>query len=397
VDWIERVDDDLVAQLTEWRRLLHANPELSFQEYETTEFISDLLTSWNIPHERPLDTGVVAYIRGSKPGPTVAMRCDIDALPIVEENEFEFVSTKPGVMHACGHDGHTAILLGVAKVLAEMTSEIQGEVRLLFQPAEEVVASGAKHFIEKGVVDGVDAIVGLHLMSAVDTGKISLGEGPIMASVDRFEIAVVGSGGHGAFPHQTIDPIVVASSLVTELQTLVSRRVDPLQPAVVTVGSFKGGDVFNVIPSRVELTGTTRTLDESVRDLIHRELVKLAEGHAAANGAKAEIVYERGNPSLENDASLVKHLLPAASAVVGRENVIRVPPVMGGEDFAHYSRRMPSMFAFIGSRNPEIGSDFPHHHPRFTVDERALGIGLRYSLNVVERLASVGGGLPAGA
>ena len=396
MDWTERVDDDLLAQLTEWRRHLHANPELSFQEHETTAFISDLLTSWNIPHERPLETGVVAHIKGSKPGPTVAIRCDIDALPITEENDFEFVSTRPGVMHACGHDGHTAILLGVAKVLAEVSSEIQGEVRLLFQPAEEVVASGARHFIEKGVVDDVDAIVGMHLMSGVDTGKISLRDGPIMASVDRFEIAIVGSGGHGAFPHQTIDPIVIAASLVGELQTLVSRRVDPLQPAVVTIGSIRAGDAFNVIPPRVEMTGTTRTLDEGVRDLIQRELVRLAEGHATANGAKAEIVYERGNPNVQNNKALVEHLVPAATAVVGRENVVKVAPVMGGEDFAHYSQRLPGVFAFIGSRDSSIGADFPHHHPRFTIDERALGIGLRYSLDAVERLASVGGGLPAG-
>ena len=395
MDWTERVDDDLVAQLTEWRRHLHENPELSFQEYETTEFISDLLTSWNIPHERPLETGVVAHIKGSKPGPTVAIRCDIDALPIAEENQFEFASRKPGVMHACGHDGHTAILLGVAKILGEVSNEIQGEVRLVFQPAEEVVASGAKHLIEKGAVDGVDAIVGLHLMSAVDTGKISLRAGPVMASVDQFGITITGSGGHGAFPHQTIDPIVIAASLIGELQTLVSRRVDPLQPAVVSIGSIHGGEAFNVIPQKVVMTGTTRTLDEGVRDLIHRELVKLVEGHAAAHGAKGEVVYERGNPSLENNAGLVEHLIPAASAVVGRDNVIAVPPVMGGEDFAHYSRRMPSMFAFIGARNPSLGADFPHHHPRFTIDERSLGIGLRYSLDAVERLASISGGLPA--
>jgi amidohydrolase len=394
VDWTERVDDELLARLTEWRRHLHANPELSFQEHQTTDFICELLAGWNIPHERPLETGVVAHIKGSRPGPTVAVRCDIDALPIDEENHFEFVSKRPGVMHACGHDGHTAILLGVAKVLAEVSSEIQGEVRLLFQPAEEVVASGAKHFIAAGVVRDVDAIVGLHLMSGVDVGKISLREGPVMASTDRFEIAIDGSGGHGAFPHQTVDPIVIAASLVGELQTVVSRRVDPLQPAVLSLGSIHGGDAFNVIPQRVELEGTTRALSEPVRDLLEAEILRICEHHAAAHGARAEVVYERGSPSLDNNAALVEHLIPAAAAVVGRENVVRVPPIMGGEDFAHYSRLLPSAFAFVGSRNREAGSDFPHHHPRFTIDESALGIGLRYSLEAVERLASVGGGIP---
>jgi len=396
VDWSERVDDELVDNLRAWRRHLHANPELSFEEHQTTTLISELLTAWNIPLERPLQTGVVAHIKGTKPGPTIAVRCDIDALPITEENRFDFASTRPGVMHACGHDGHTAILLGVAKVLAQVAPEIHGEVRLLFQPAEEVLASGAKHFIECGVVRDVDAILGLHLMSGIDVGKISLREGPVMASVDRFEIAVMGSGGHGAFPHQTVDPIVVAASLVGELQTLVSRRVDPLEPAVVSVGSFHAGNAFNVIPGRVEISGTTRALSEKVRDMLQSELTRITEGHAASHGGRAEVLYERGNPILKNNSVLVEHLIPAAAATVGRENVVRVPPIMGGEDFAYYSQTMPSVFAFIGSGNAAAGADFPLHHPRFTIDEAALAIGLRYSLEAVERMASFTGSLPAG-
>ncbi len=394
MDWIERVDEDLEQQLVLWRRHLHAHPELSFQEHETTALIADLLQQWDIPFERPLATGVVAKIHGAKPGPTVAVRCDIDALPIQEENAFDFASTTPGHMHACGHDGHTAILLGLAKILSDVRNEIHGEIRLLFQPAEEVVESGARHFIEQGVLTGVDAIVGLHLMSDLSVGKISLRSGAIMASMDEFTITVVGSGGHGAFPHQTRDALVIAASLVGELQTLVSRRVDPLQPAVVSVGAFHAGTVFNVISGRAELCGTVRTLSESVRDLLESETKNIATQHAAALGAVATTTYRRGSPSLVNDESLIELLRPAAVATVSEKMVVSMAPIMGGEDFAHYTRIVPGAFAFIGARNPDVGADHPHHHPRFTIDETALPIGLRFLLNSLERTSSSGAGLP---
>ena len=394
MDWTESVDDGLVEQLIAWRRALHTNPELSFEEHETTEFIVRHLEAWNIQVERPLPTGVVAHIKGPRPGPTIAVRCDIDALPIQEENQFDFASKRLGVMHACGHDGHTAVLLGLAKVLSEVQSEIRGEVRLLFQPAEEVVESGARQFIEKGVIVGVDAILGLHLMSGIEVGKISLREGAIMASTDRFKITITGSGGHGAFPHQTIDALVIAASLVGELQTLVSRRIDPLEPSVVSVGSFHAGTAFNVISGRAELTGTVRSLSETTRNVLESELKRIAKGHPKAHGATAAVKYERGNPPLVNNAVLVNYLLPSAAAAVGRDNLSSVPPVMGGEDFAHYSQKIPSVFAFVGSRNADVGADFPHHHPRFTVDERSLAIGLRYYLDALERTSSARGALP---
>jgi len=394
MDWVEHVDDDIEQQLILWRRHLHAHPELSFQEYETTALIMDLLQQWDIPFERPLDTGVVATIKGSKPGPTIVVRCDIDALPIDEENTFDFKSTVAGRMHACGHDGHTAVQLGLAKIVSGLREEIHGEVRLFFQPAEEVIESGARHFIQKGVLTDVDAILGLHLMSDLEVGRISLGGGPIMASMDEFAISVVGSGGHGAFPHQTRDALIISASLIGELQTLVSRRVDPLQPAVVTVGTLHAGTAFNVISGRAQMTGTVRTLSGAVRDLIETEMQDLAGHHAKALGADAEVTYRRGNPALVNNHVLTQYLKPAATDTVGDTNVVAMPPIMGGEDFAHYAEVVPAAFAFIGARNPKVGADRPHHHPRFTIDEAALPIALRYLLNGLERTSSAGSQLP---
>jgi len=391
--WSERVDAELEKELVQWRRHLHSKPELSFQEHETTEFIGSLLAGWGIEIDRPLDTGLVGRVRGSEPGPVVAVRADIDALPVQEENDADFASTVSGRMHACGHDGHTAILLGLARTLSELRPQLCGEIRLVFQPAEEVVASGARQFVDVGVLDGVAAMLGLHLWSGLDVGSISLRGGAVMASTDEFRVTVLGSGGHGAMPHQATDSLVIASSLVGELQTLVSRRIDPLDPAVVSVGSFHAGTAFNVIPSAAELTGTVRTLSEPVRALIERELGQIATSHVQAGGARAEVRYLRGNPTLVNDAGLVEVLRPALAAVDGVE-IVSLPPSMGGEDFAYYSQVVPCVFAFIGARNPEIGADFPHHHPRFSIDERSLGIGLRFFLAGVERLNSCSERLP---
>lgn len=395
MDWSENVDEEIEQQLVLWRRHLHAHPELSFEEFETTALIVGLLDDWGVEYERPLPTGVVARIRGSRPGPTVAVRCDIDALPIQEENTFEFASQISGRMHACGHDGHTAVQLGLVKIMNELRNEIHGEIRFLFQPAEEVVASGARHFIEKGVLEGTEAILGLHLISDLEVGKLSVGAGAVMASMDEFGVSVVGTGGHGAFPHQTRDALVVASSLVGELQTIVSRRIDPMQPAVVTVGSIHAGSAFNVIGPRADLRGTVRTLSEKVRDLIEQEMNLIVSNHAAGFGCSGHLEYIRGNPTLVNNTALADVLIPAAAATVGDARVVPFGPIMGGEDFAHYTKRIPGLFAFVGARNPAVGANHPHHHPKFTIDEAALPIALRYMLNALEQTSSAGGGLPS--
>src|ERR1051325_7307586 len=259
-------------------------------------FIATLLGEWKVPFERPLETGVIGKIVGAKPGPTIAIRCDIDALPITEENQTDYTSTAPGRMHACGHDDHTAIQLGLAKILSGLTDQISGEIRLLFQPAEELVESGARHFIDAGALKGVDRIVGLHLWSGLDVGKMSIRSGPVMARLDAFEIRVTGSGGHGAFPHQTIDALVIAAGMVAELQTVVSRRIDPLEPEVLTVGTFNAGTAFNVISGEAVMTGTTRALSDQVREQLEESLRAITTRHAEGNGAKATVAYHRGRP-----------------------------------------------------------------------------------------------------
>jgi amidohydrolase len=326
----------------------------------------------------------------------VALRCDLDALPIEEENLFEFRSRTAGKMHACGHDGHTAILLGLARTLNDLRDEIHGEVRLLFQPAEEVGDSGARHLIETGALEGVQAVIGLHLVSNLETGRISLTRGPIMAAADSFEITVKGFGGHGGYPHEATDPLMIAAGLVGQLQTIVSRRVSPLEPAVVSIGSFHAGSAPNIIPGTATLTGTVRTLSEEVRAKIPVDLTTMCESFARAHGGSAEVKYEWGSPVCANDGRLVDFLVPAAASAVGSSSVVALPPEMGAEDFAFYARVAPSAFALIGSGNKELESDFPHHHPRFTVDERALGIGLRFFLESVERTSAGHATLPVG-
>lgn len=394
IAWSAHVDSELERQMRTWRRHLHAHPELGFEEHETTKYIVQLLDEWRIPHEQPLKTGVVACVHGATPGPIVALRCDIDALPIQEENTFDFASGVPVRMHACGHDAHTAILLGAAKALAELRDEIRGEVRLLFQPAEELVSGGAQKFVDAGVLEGVEALVGLHVQSEIEVGAISLLGGPIMASDDQFAIEIAGSGGHGAHPHRTVDALRIAAGLVGELQTLISRQIDPLEPAVLTVGTLHAGTGYNIIAGRAEMSGTVRTFSGTVRNQLEEKITSLASTYARAHGAEAVVRYTRGSPAVINHPELVDFLRPAAAAVVGTSQVLQHPPKMGGEDFAYYCKVVPSAFVQIGARNPEVGANFPHHHPRFTIDERCLVIGLKFYLETLERSSSSRGALP---
>ena len=274
------------------RRHLHRHPEVSFDEHQTSNLITRRLESYGLTiHPCPTETGAVATLDGGKPGKTILIRADIDALPILEESGVDFPSAVEGRMHACGHDGHTAILLGLARTLSDLRDEIHGEVRLLFQPAEEVTESGARHLIETGALEGVDAVIGLHLISSIETGVISLTKGPIMAAADTFEITVTGKGGHGGYPHEAIDPLMIAAGLVGQLQTIVSRRVSPMDPAVVSVGSFHAGSAPNIIPGTATLAGTVRTLSEKVRAKIATDLTSMAETYARAHGGTAVVKY----------------------------------------------------------------------------------------------------------
>ncbi|HWI62067.1 MAG TPA: amidohydrolase [Symbiobacteriaceae bacterium] len=361
--------------LTEWRQYLHAHPELSFEEFQTTEWLAARLTEWQIPFTRPTPTGLVGLIEGSRPGPTVAVRADIDALPITEETGLACASTRPGVMHACGHDGHTAILLGLAQFLAE-NRDFPGRVKLLFQPAEEKPPGGAKAFVAAGVLDDVSACIGLHLMSDIPSGQAGIVAGPLMANSDAWSARIQGRGGHGASPHQTVDAVMVACNAVVNLQTVVSRKVDPIQPAVVTVGAIHAGTTFNIIPDTAELKGTLRCFDTHVRKQLQDEVKRTLEATCAMYGATFEISWNFGYPALVNNPEITDVLRSAAADVLGAENVIAPRPTMGGEDFAYYAEKVPAAFIWVGARNPAVGACWEHHHPKFTVDEGALAGGM---------------------
>jgi amidohydrolase len=367
---------ELEPEIIGWRRHIHERPELSYEEHETARFVEWKLRRWGLEPERPTPTSVIARLRGNLPGPTIALRADMDALPIQEENTFEFASTHPGVMHACGHDGHTAMLLGVAQLMSRRRAELPGEVRFVFQHAEEKPPGGAVELVEAGVMDGVDVVVGAHLMSIVDTGQIVVLPGPELAAADMFEITVRGSGGHAALPHETVDPIAVATQLVSALQLLVSRQTDPLDSAVLSVTRIAGGTAHNVIPETVELWGTVRTFRPETREAIRESMARIADLVANAFGATADFRWIEGYAAVVNDPRVATVIAEAASKVVGTGGVVDIPPIMGGEDFSAYLSRAPGAFVIIGARSAEAGSTYPHHHPRFTVDERALPIGV---------------------
>jgi amidohydrolase len=377
------------ADLTGWRRHLHQHPELGFEEFETTEWLARKLEEWQIPFTRPTPTGLVGVIEGSRPGRIVAVRADIDALPIVEENSFGFVSGRTGVMHACGHDGHTAVLLGLARFLSE-NRDFPGRVKLLFQPAEEKPPGGAKAFVEAGVLDDADACIGLHLISDIPVGNATICDGPMMANADGFTARIQGRGGHGASPHETIDAVMVACNAVVNLQTVVARKIDPIRPAVISVGAIHAGTTFNVIADTAELKATVRSFQDDVRQKLHDEIKLTLEATCAMYGATVDFQYQWGYPAVVNDPEIAGAMRTAAGAVLGAEHVHVAEPTMGGEDFAYYTRKLPAAFLFVGCGNAEVGANWAHHHPRFTIDEASLPHGMeilgRAALKLLEPL-----------
>jgi amidohydrolase len=387
---VEDVRDEVIG----WRRHLHQNPELSFHEEETSRFVYETLETFGgLELSRPTPTSVRARLVGEKPGRTIALRADMDALPLAEENDFEFVSKNEGVMHACGHDGHTAMLLGAAKILSEMRGEIEGEVHFVFQHAEELYPGGAQELVEAGVMEGVDAIFGIHLWSQLEIGKIGVVYGPMLASPDTFKIAVEGRGGHAAMPHQTADSIAIGAQVVTNLQHVVSRNTDPLDNVVVSVTRFVGGTTHNVIPGSVELEGTVRTLDEEVRKKVPETMERIIKGVTEAHGASYSLEYQRGYRPVVNDEEVTRVVEEAAREIFGEAALEMMRPIMGGEDFSAYQQVAQGTFLFIGAGNEKKGITAPHHHPRFTVDEDALEDGVKMHVNTVFRLleAETGG------
>ncbi|HET7627262.1 MAG TPA: M20 family metallopeptidase [Bacillales bacterium] len=365
-------------EMVELRRDFHRHPELSFQEVRTPEIIAEYHRNLGLNVRTGVGgRGVVATLKGGRPGKTVALRADFDALPIKEETGAAYQSETEGVMHACGHDGHTAELLVLAKILCAKQKELTGTIVFIHQFAEELTPGGAKPMIEDGCLDGVDAIFGTHLWSPLETGTIGYRTGNFMANADKFEIEVIGKGGHGGMPHETVDAIVAASRLVSDLQQIVSRQVDPLKSAVVTVGSFHAGNAFNVIAERATVTGTVRTFDEETRTKIESRIKEIAEHICKAAGAECRVLYERGYPAVVNHPEETEVLVEAAKQVVGAKEVVEVDPVMGGEDFAYYLHHVPGTFFFTGARNHELAAVYPHHHPKFNIDEQSMLIAAK--------------------
>ncbi|GAB5409949.1 MAG: amidohydrolase [Balneolaceae bacterium] len=365
--------DEMVAI----RRYLHQHPEVSYKEYETTRYIKSKLDALGITYESPLETGCVGIIEGGKKSDrVVALRADIDALAMEEEGGFkkEFFSQNPGAAHCCGHDAHTANLLGVAKILVDLKEEIEGTVLLIFQPGEEKLPGGAKLLCETGFLQSkkVDIIYGLHTSPSHKPGTISTKEGPLMGSPDEFEVEIIGKGGHAARAHEAIDPIVLAAQFISTAQTVVSRSVDPTEPAVVTIGRIEGGTAHNVIPDKVKLWGTVRTLNKETANLIENRLESLFwKGITDGSGGSYTFNFNKGYPAVTNTPKETESVLSTMKSLFGEDSAIVMErPIMAGEDFSFYQEHFPGAFFFVGSGSPESESTHVWHHPKYNVDDR---------------------------
>lgn len=381
--FIKQKSVQLFEKVKGYREYMHAHPELSYQEVETMNFVSKVLTDLGIEHQTKVgDTGVVGIIRGERhKGMTecVALRSDLDALPIQEENDVPYSSTVEGVMHACGHDVHTSILLGAAEILNELKEELPYPVKLIFQPGEEKNPGGATLMIRDGVLDNptVKEMYGLHVFPDMEAGKVGFRSGLYMASCDELYITFVGKGGHGAMPHQAIDPILMGAQFITSVQQIVSRKADPTIPCVLSFGHFEGLGATNVIPSKVHLKGTFRTMNEKWREEALILIKEHADAIAMAVGGTAEVEISKGYPYLENNPSLTNQLKERAIDFLGNENVANLALRMTSEDFAFYSHQVPVCFFRLGVRNEAKGIVHGVHHPRFDIDPEALKIGMQ--------------------
>ncbi|MBE9076467.1 amidohydrolase [Romeria aff. gracilis LEGE 07310] len=384
---IQHLQDSLVA----WRRQLHQKPELGFEEAITAGFISDKLSEWGIEHQTQIaKTGIVAVILGQQPGPVLAIRADMDALPVQELNQVPYRSQHEGKMHACGHDGHVTIALGTARYLMQNRDRFRGTVKIIFQPAEEG-PGGAKPMIEAGVLQNpaVDAIIGLHLWNNLPLGTVGVRSGPLMAATEFFHCTIQGQGGHGAIPHQTVDSVVVGAQVVNALQTIVSRNIDPLKSAVVTIGQFNAGTAVNVIADSARLSGTVRYYDRDYATLIPQRIEQIIAGVCQAHGASYELDYQRLYPPVVNHPELADLVRSVALSVV--ETPVGIVPecqTMGGEDMAFFLESVPGCYFFLGSANVGRGLAYPHHHPRFDFDETALGVGVELFVRCVEKFST---------
>ena len=380
---IKKIEKDIIK----WRRDFHRYPELGFKEQRTSKVIGELLSSFGLSPQMNIGkTGVIADLSFGD-GPTIALRADMDALPMQETSGLDFASVNDGVMHACGHDGHMAMLLGAAKSLSEQSHKLHGTVRFIFQPAEEG-AGGARYMIEDGCLHNIDEIYGIHLWNYQPVGEVGIKEGPVLAAADMFDITIKGIGGHGAAPQGTIDTVVIASHLIQAFQTIISRNTNPLESTVITIGKIQGGHNFNIISDEVKLSGTARAYTEENRQLIKTRMLEIISGIEKTFSAKISFDYEDGYPPTINHEKQTKNVLEASKKVVGDK--AKAPYLsMGGEDFAYYLKEKPGCFFFVGSApNKNKLFETPHHCSHFTMDEKALLIGPSIYLNLVDNLLS---------
>lgn len=377
-----RYTDSVVAL----RRHFHANPELSGKEFATQARIMEELTALGLNPRKIAGTGVIAELTGSLPGKTVALRADIDALPLQDEIDKPYRSQNPGVCHACGHDGHTAMLLTMAKVFSELKQDIRGSVRFLFQPSEEQFPGGAESMIADGAMDGVDFVLGTHLWQPVEAGVVGVIYDRVMAAPDQFTITVQGKGGHGSMPQDTICALSTGAQLVCVLNTIVGRNVNPLDSTALSLGAFHSGEVFNITPDTAVIKGTIRSFNQVARMRIWERLDEACAGVCQAMGASYTIEKVFGYPPVINNPDIAAVVAEAGRETVGAEMVKEVSPSMGGEDFSYYMQKAPGMFLYLGIGNPAKDASFPHHHPKFDMDEDALPIGVEVMVRATFKL-----------
>lgn len=375
--------DQSFDEMVEIRRHLHQHPELSFQEKNTAQYIANTYKKMDIPYQENVGgNGVIATLKGNKPGKTIALRADFDALPIQDEKEVPYKSKVDGVMHACGHDGHTATLLTTAKVLKQVQSELAGTVVFIHQHAEELTPGGAKPIINSGVLNDVDLVFGAHLWTNTPYGEIETAEKEFMAGADKFSVTIQGKGGHGAIPHQTKDTVVIGSQVVSNLQQIISRRINPLRTAVLSIGTFHAGNTFNIIADTATITGTVRTFDTAVQTQIKHEMENIISGTCVGYDASYTLDYEKGYPPVINHPKEAKLVIEAANKVDGVKKATFVEPSMTGEDFSYYLLEKPGAFFFVGAQ--QEGNFQPHHHPAFDIDERAMLLTAKTFIQIIK-------------